>query len=291
MPIALVLVLVHVFLLRDQGLGVFKISMTLIAAAGLVLFAWRRLVAPSLRSRHPWKVAGVTQVSDSITTLAFEHPGGRRLRHHPGQFCYLFPLNDELPRESHPFTISSSPADPRPTVTVKNLGDFTAQVRALKPGDAVCLEGAYGRFSYQHVPENRELVFIAGGIGITPMLSMLRHISREDPKRKVTLVWGARNAEDLICREEFEIWSREMENFLFEPVLSRARQWEGRIGRIDKALLADVFENKNGQDGPVDRSTAEFFICGPPAMVRTVLHALTDLGFAARRIHTERFAF
>lgn len=288
MPAGLLLVIVHILLLPGNDLAVFKICMVLIAGTGLAAFSIHRFLIPRLILNHPWKVAEVIQESSSVTTLAFDPPAGKRFRHAAGQFCYICPLDDQFPRQFHPFTISSNPQAPRPTVTVKHVGDFTSLLKKIKPGTPVGIDGPYGKFTCRKTSPGSELVFIAGGIGITPMLSMLRDLSQEDPIRKAFLIWNVRDPKDLICREEVEAQSRQVKNFIFEPVISGLGQWGGRKGRINEKLLRELLQIHGFRTK--DKSTI-FFICGPPAMISTTVSALKTMGISGRQIHTERFAF
>ncbi len=292
MPAGMAILVFHILLLPGKDLALFKSSMVMIACSALLFFLYHKMVVPKIMQRHPWKVSKVVQESDSIVTLYFDPPPGKALKHHAGQFCYIRLLNSSLSAQSHPFTISSGPEDERISITVKELGDFTARLKQITARDLVCIDGAYGKFSYTQVPLHHSLVFIAGGIGITPIFSMLKDISIKDPKRKVILIWGARRETDLIRLAEIRKLSKQMQNFIFEPVLSRSRQWKGQKGHIDKTLLIEVLKNHRCDMDLFNRSSGcEFFICGPAPMTSAVLQVLKKNKISNQRIHTERFAF
>ena len=289
MPVVMVLLLVHILLLPGQGLMAFKACMSTIACSSLAFYLYYKLIVPKMMQRDPWKVAKVIQESDSVVTLSFEPPSGKKLKHHAGQFCYIRLLDSSLPDQSHPFTISSSPEDDYPSITVKQLGDFTAEVKQIPTKSLVSLDGPYGKFSYGYVPSEHSLVFIAGGIGVTPMLSMLRDLSIKDSKRKVILIWGARRETDLIRIKEIQKLSTQLGQFAFEPILSCAPQFKGRKGRIDETVLTEVL-NSHGIDMGA-WTDCEFFICGPAPMTAAVLKVFASNKIPSHRIHTERFAF
>lgn len=130
------------------------------------------------------------------------------------------------------------------------------------------MEDAYGRFSYRYVPKGNDLVFIAGGFGVTPMLSMLRQLSKTEPHRNVALFWGAKDKANLICLRELEQISQIMENFIFVPALSRAVDSNYRNGHIDETLLKDVLRQMSvssdrppSDKPPIDR--VDFFFADP----------------------------
>ena len=292
MPAGMAILVFHILLLPGQGLALFKACMGMIACSALFFFLYHKMVVPKMMQRHPWKVAKVVQESDSVVTLYFDPPPGKRLKHHAGQFCYIRLLNSNLSAQSHPFTISSGSDDERVSITAKQLGDFTSRLKEITVNDLFCIDGAYGKFSYTQVPSHHNLVFIAGGIGITPMLSMLKDLSIKDSNRKVILIWSARHETDLIRLTEIRKLSKQMKNFSFEPVLSRSPQWKGLKGHIDKKLLIQVLNNNRCDMDLLNHSSdCEFFICGPAPMTNAVLQALKENKISNHQIHTEKFAF
>lgn len=291
MPAGMVLLIAHVILIPGQGLIMFKACMAMIGTCSLSVFLYHKTLVPKIMQRHPWKVNKIIPESDSVVTVLFDPPPGKKIKHSAGQFCYIRPLDNPTPPQSHPFTISSGPEDKRLGITVKQLGDFTAKIKEMKLNSKVCIDGAYGNFSHDRVPWDRSLIFIAGGIGVTPMLSMLRDLSIKDPKRKVILVWGVRYEADLICQKTIQTIKKHMEHFIFEPVLSRAPDWKGRKGRIDKAVLENILTSNGLDTNPLNRTVCEFFICGPGQMTSDILQILKEKKIPNCTIHTERFSF
>lgn len=292
MPAGMVILVFHILLIPGQGLILFKTCMVTIACSALSFFLYHKIILPRIMQKHPWTVAKVIQESNSVVSLHFDPPCGRKLKHHAGQFCYLRLLNSELSGQSHPFTISSGPEDERLSITAKQLGDFTTRLNKVKAKDLVCIDGAYGKFTYTRVPSHHCLVFIAGGVGITPMLSMLKDLSIKDPERKVILIWGANRETDLIRLDEIRRLSDQMGNFIFEPVLSNAPQWKGLKGHIDKTILFNVLNNPRcNMELSNHFSEYEFFICGPVPMANAVLQILKENRISNHRLHIERFAF
>ena len=129
-------------------------------------FCFRRIFL----KRKKFAVTGSENISPSVLRIRFS-PEQERVSFRPGQFAYLRFLSESIPPDEHPFTISSSPAEPEIAVTVKSLGDFTEKLTLLKRGDSVVFDGP---MSFTPLPDGREKLFIAGGIGITPFLSVLR---------------------------------------------------------------------------------------------------------------------
>ena len=108
-----------------------------------------------------------------------------------------------LPVEEHHFTIASSPTEPAfHTSTIKASGDFTATIGQTSPGDLAIIQAPFGRFSYVLKPQALDLVFIAGGIGITPLMSNLRHMRDTQADRRVLLLYSNKTENDIVFREE-----------------------------------------------------------------------------------------
>ncbi len=257
--------------------------------AALGVFSYLHLtVFQRLRARsRALAVTEVTRVADRVWGLRMEPESGDGVfTHLPGQFMFVTLLRGRgLPAEEHPFTIASAPGeDGALEIAPKELGDFTCTVGETRPGDRAAVMGPYGRFSYLLRPERRRLVLVAGGIGITPFMSMLRHMRDSGNERDVLLLYGNRTAGDIAFGRELSALagSQSPPGLEVVHVLSRpSAEWEGETGYIDRELLERYLED-TGQTG--------FYVCGPPAMMETVTRTLGSMGAPPERIHTERFS-
>ena len=124
---------------------------------------------------------------------------------------------------------------------------------------------------------------IAGGIGITPILSMLRHMAATGDDRPVTLIWGNRREDDIVYRQQLEALAAGPMNLRIHHVLSEQESWPGLTGFVDAPLLGRVLSD--------EQLRGQVFLCGPPVMMASVGRALRSMNVPRRRIHTERFAF
>ncbi|MFO7739929.1 MAG: ferric reductase-like transmembrane domain-containing protein [Desulfatiglandaceae bacterium] len=227
--------------------------------------------------RHPFTVAAVTQETHDTWGLHFE--GGHR-DYAPGQFMFLQLKRKDNVSKSHPFTIASSPARKGLSICAKAVGDFTSTLGKTQPSDLAYIDMPFGVFSFlQH--DAKRLVFIAGGIGITPFMSMLRYIRDRKLKKELILFWANKMEKDIAFRDELEKMAAEMPSLKVIHVLSREENWPGEKGRIH----ADTLKRHVG-----DFETGEFFVCGPPPMMSDIQKILSDLGVSKKRIHMERFA-
>jgi predicted ferric reductase len=169
--------------------------MAALATLGMAAFGYRSVFGNLLVRRHPYRVAAANRLDEFVTEVVME-PLASPLAFTPGQFVFvnfrslamsaeLRPLElsmehqvfsfraGEVGNQFHPFSITSAPGERALMITVKAVGDYTRALRRLEVGADAVVEGPYGSFSHQNVPRQRQL-WIAGGIGVTPFLSMAR---------------------------------------------------------------------------------------------------------------------
>ena len=124
---------------------------------------------------------------------------------------------------------------------------------------------------------------IAGGIGITPMLSMLRYMSDHEDQRRITLLWSNRTREHLFGSDELEAIGQKLTGFKWVPIFTREDSKGDRIRRMNRNSL-EMLLSDCGRD-------AAIFLCGPPGMVSQIRPALKRIGFSRKSIHIETFGF
>jgi ferredoxin-NADP reductase len=227
----------------------------------------------------------VTSEAPQVWTLTLDPPRNRPLQYAPGQFLFLRPQGSSVLAEEHPYSIASSPLpDGQISLTIKQSGDFTSTINRLKPGERATVHGPFGRFSHLFHRNGNALVFVAAGVGITPLMSMLRYMrDRRDPRR-VLLVYANRSAKDIVFRKELE----QMESDGFPAlktihILSRPPdEWAGPTGRLDTAVLGSLCGGFSGK---------AFYICCPPLMAYGLIRGLTNAGVDPERIQADYFEF
>lgn len=268
------LVFIHVFDRASSG-TLFYYLWVAVAAVFLLLIAHKAMRELDIR-RNPYEVVGVKQEGKDIWSLTFR---GRPLAYRPGQFMHLRLLRRGELSSSHPFTLSSSPTRELLAVTPKEVGDFTRTVKDTQLGDRAYVDAPYGVFSFLNY-DCQNIMFISGGIGITPFISMLRYMHDENIQIPVTLVWANKGEKELCFHDELARMEAEMVNLKVVHVMSRQKDWPGERGRIDGALI----EKYRTREGSYD-----YFVCGPPKMNRAVLDALKHMGVPRERVHHELF--
>ncbi|MCX7934332.1 MAG: ferric reductase-like transmembrane domain-containing protein, partial [Planctomycetota bacterium] len=168
-------------------------------AAGCAL--WHYLIFPRLGQKR-FRIAAVRREAVDVTRIALLAEAGARFSHLPGQFAFFSLRAPGFPAEEHPFTIASAPTpDGGIEIAAKALGDYTKRLPEVQAGWQAVVDGPYGRFSYL-VDNPAALLFIAGGVGITPIMSMLRYWRAQGDNRPAMLIYGNRRIETILFRDE-----------------------------------------------------------------------------------------
>lgn len=258
------------------------------AAFSVALLAWHRIARPFLAARQPYMVSAVRPEALGVWTLELTPPPGLEVyKYLPGQFQFLTLRRGRgLPVEEHHFTISSSPTQCGFVgSTIKEAGDFTATIGLTTPGDMAVVQAPFGRFSYLLHPEDTDIVFLAGGIGVTPLMSMLRHMRDTASSISVAFIYANRSQQDIVFREELtQIEAGGYPRLKVTHVLSRPEPgWEGEVGHLDESLILRFCEGR--------LEGKSFYLCGPPGLVAVSLEALKRLRIPSHRIRREIFSF
>ena len=247
------------------------------AVTGLSAYVYIRFLYHRMGPLYDYRVTEVKDRGDAITEIFFT-PQGRPLRAEPGQFIYLaFDAADAISDEPHPFSLSGSPEDPHLRLSIKRLGDWTHDVAKVKKGEQARIWGPYGHFSETlfHYPSH-PAVFIAGGIGVTPFLSILA--SRKLHKRPgpVTMIYSTPQPEQAVYAGELEKMTMGRKDFRLVTHTSDSE------GFIDLAYLENTLPH------PV--ADGIYLICGPQAMMEAMENLLSKVGVPSRVISVEDFS-
>jgi predicted ferric reductase len=244
---------------------------------------YTRTVRPHLLVRTGFRVVEVRPEAPRVWTVEMEQRQNRPLRFVPGQFQFLRFPDSEVSAQEHPFTIASSPTGRRINITIKESGDFTARIRHVKPGDLASVHGPFGRFSHTLHRSDEQLVFVAGGVGITPLMSMLRWMRDNGDSRSVLLLYANRRPDDVLFAQELaEMQTNSAGRLMVVHVLSDPPpQWHGETGRLDADRIIQLCGGIEGKS---------FYLCCPSPMTAALVRGLRRLGVRPRHIHTDHFA-
>jgi predicted ferric reductase len=272
-------------LLQEDGMRIWFAAITTSLVVVLLL---RWVLRPLLAGRAGFRVREVRRESADVSTLVLTSTRGRVLARRrplefsPGQFAWLRLRRWGLFTD-HPFTIASGThADGTVEFTVRHLGDYTRTLGRLSPGARVFLDGPHGSFSVDHTRATG-LVLLAGGVGITPMMSMLRTLADRGDRRPHRLLISGRSPDDILFTDELEDLQERL-HLTVVPTLTQPHPgWTGTIGRIDATMLDTILP------GPFRRNQLDYFLCGSGPFVDGVATTLDEIGIPRQRVHTEQF--
>ncbi|WP_298517436.1 ferric reductase-like transmembrane domain-containing protein [uncultured Kordia sp.] len=215
-----------------------------------------------------YTIVSIRKMDASIVEIEMK-ANTKKLDYKAGQFAF-FTFPSIRKGEQHPFTISSHPNDENLVITVKSLGDFTEKmIKDLQVGEAVFVEGPYGKFSSAYSKE-KEQVWIAGGIGITPFVSLIKDFYTQ----KVTLYWSVSSKSEAVYKSYFEEIAAQ--HPLFDFVLWNSDQ-RGYLSVEDLSLR--------------NPETKSYLICGPSGLKSAITKKLLQENVKRAAIYDEEFAF
>ncbi len=272
---------VHVLLVREYtATPVIRWALVAFVGVAVVALFQLRVGRQFAAARRPYVLTDVHPERNGATTLVLRALGHGGSPFQPGQFAWIKLLDRPYSLAEHPFSYASSALDPaRPSFTIGPAGDFTSSVGRLPVGTRLCVDGPHG--VWQPALADAGYVLIAGGIGITPVLSLLRSWADAQDRRPVQLIFANRHWHQVPFREELERLCAVLNLDLVFVLSAPHERWRGERGHIDGALLQRLL--------PEDAHARNFFVCGPPAMVSGVGSALADLCIPHRQVHLERF--
>ncbi len=231
------------------------------------------------QNKNQWQVTEIEPLNHTITRISVSPPENFHFSYAPGQFAFLTLNSKALSRERHPFTIVSSPTRKENLqFMIKSSGDWTKKVGSLQKGDQVSIEGPYGLFSYTTTAAHDTIVMIAGGIGITPMLSMLYHMADSDKYRNVTLIWSNKTRDDMVYDMELQELRKKRINLDIHLVFTSKTEKGG--GRLNRETLGKLITTKK----------ASIYLCGPLPMMENIRHLLVQLEYKKSQIYWEKFS-
>jgi predicted ferric reductase len=238
-----------------------------------ILVVFRLLVPLASLLRHRLRVESVTTEGPGVVSLRMVGRKLERLRAEPGQFFLWRFLDRRHVWSAHPFSLSAAPDGSALRITVKALGDHSRRIAEIRPGTRVVAEGPFGVFTESGRRRRPKVLLIAGGIGVTPIRSMLERMRGD-----VIVIYRVVSETDLIFRDELGELA-DASGFVVHHVVGDHRGEGARLlsGEHLRELVPDACER-------------DVFVCGPPAMTEATNRGLRAAGVPRRHIHIERFA-
>jgi predicted ferric reductase len=281
---ALILTGLHIYWLRHLVEDARMRNWYLVSTAILLLVLANRWVLRPLRAAGAdYVIEELRSESTAVTTVVLRprHSWQRGLRFTAGQFAWLRIHGKYW--DEHPFTIASSAEHPRRLeFTIRDVGTFTTRIPALQPGTRVRLDGPHGAFTVP-AATTRPLLMIAGGVGITPMMSILRTMAHRGEQAPCLLVVGARREDELLFRDELHSLQSQLDLQVIEVLSEPPPGWTGSTGRVGEELISQLLPTRQL------RNLIGLYVCGPSGMVASMRDIAVARGVPLERIHTEQF--
>lgn len=225
-------------------------------------------------------VAVLDRVVSEITDVKtfywhFEDPSMQKefRNFRPGQFAEvsLFGTGE------FPTSLPPSPTENETFFTVRKVGSCTSALHDLKPGDKFAVRGPYGNGFPMQEYYGKNLLFVAGGIGLIPLRSVIVYaLQNRDKYQRIQIFHGAKTPTELMYVSNLEQWAKTAGVECYLTVDRADENWTGNVG-----VVGSLFK-KPGVQVPVDNTVA--FVCGPPIMFRFVIKDLLGMGFQERNI-------
>lgn len=222
----------------------------------------------------PYRVQRVRRENDETFTLELAATNGQQaFVFAPGQFnmLYVYGVGEV------PISISGDPAKPAQLVhTTRAVGTVTGAMRQLKRGALLGVRGPYGTSWPMDEAAGKDVVLVAGGIGLAPLRPALYHIMAQRAKYgRIVLLYGARTPNDILFRSEMQRWSARLDIEVYVTVDRAIHSWHGNVGVVTRLIPR----------APIDRQQTIALICGPEVMMAYTVMELQKRGLPAEHIY------
>lgn len=242
---------------------------------GTASYLYTELFGRFFKKFMPYTVDAVKHPNASSTEVTLRAKKNPIKKQRAGQFLFVRFPGDKTLNESHPFTISSAPAEDVLRLTIKASGDFTRYLFGhLQAGTNAVIEGAYGMFDYK--TGSAKQIWIAGGIGLTPFLSFIRDMDG-NLKHDVNFYYTVRHPEEALFRDEIEAAAQK------NPRLKTHVRYSATDGSL---TVEEIVKNAGG-----DLRNYDIYLCGPLPMIQAFTRKFQELGVPGKNIHYEEFNF
>ncbi len=240
---------------------------------GLVLI-YRFMRPLYLMWKHQFYIDRIVPETDSVTSFSIKGKKMNEYTFQPGQYMHIVFLAKKM-WYSHPFSFSVAPNGEQLRVSIKSSGDFTSTIHKVPVGTRVIIDGPFGVFTEKSAKTKDKYLFIAGGIGITPIRSLIESLSKKN--KDMILLYGNRTEKDIAFRKELETM-----NVKIHHILSETKNPTFETGYMDKDKIMRLAP---------DFLSREIYVCGPPIMMNAVVKLLQDIGVPHAQLHYEVFSY
>ncbi len=251
-----------------------------VVASALVVYGDRALQMAMTK----WRVAGNRKVADGLWEVTLRHDAGKGLAYRAGQFAWIAFGGRHFPLFDHPFSIASAPsAGGDLSFIIKESGDFTGRIGAVPLGTKVGIDAPHGSFVLDESADD-PLLLVAGGVGIAPILGILRELAARDDRRPVRLIYAGARPQGMIAPERIVLEAGGLDLKAIFLAEEATPDWPYGRGRVTPAVV-------EGALAGLDRANVKAMLCGPGAMMCAGCDLITDAGVPLSAIRYERFDY
>ena len=255
----------------------------LITIASLTLFR-SYLIMPLLQKGRMFRIVNVKPAATKTWHVTVTPNKNINFNFKAGQFAWLKLKKRPFSLTEHPFSISSAPSDlPQIRFTIKESGDFTKTISNVAEGKSAYIDGPHGHFIIDD-QEFEGIVMIAGGIGVAPMISIIREMAHQKDPRPVRLLYGNRIKDQIAFRDELENASQNIKLHVDYVLSEPPSDWDGLTGYLDSSII------QNALNIPHPKKWL-YLLCGPPVMLDSAVQTLKAAGIPNQKIIYEKFSY
>ena len=231
-----------------------------------------------METKYTWKIVDRVRETPMVHTLCLEAVS-ERPSFIAGQYVTVL-LEGYQPVEGKAYSISSAPHEPYVTITIKEMGTFSKALLNVAVGDTITTSAPYG-FFYPESDDQCELVFIAGGIGVTPCISIIKDLAHTHDQRPCVLHYSNQTKAESTFDAALQTLAATHESFSLYQYITREHAMAPYIqGRMEASVIMDTVASSQ---------TAMYFLCGSMYFTREIYQALIDAGVTPEHIYTEGF--
>lgn len=254
----------------------------------VIALGWYVIYKIKIARLPKYEIIEINMPTPDIREIVMKPVSGNRMDYKAGQYGFFRFVDSKVTSEAHPFSFSSAPSAEKETLTVmiKEDGDFTSSLDLVEEGDKVTIEGPYGNFYPDDIAENedRAMLLLSGGIGVTPNLSVLREEMAKNSDRRIAFVWGLAYEADTMYLDEMKKLANDFPNFTYHFIYS-----EEEVDGFPHGFVDDEFIAEEGLEDFYDN--ASWHVCGPGPMLEASKKLLDEKNVTKKQAYIEEFAF
>jgi len=228
---------------------------------------------------HKLKIIEIIDETPDTKTFRLGIPDGINLNFFPGQF-FMVRFDDNL-KLQRAYSVASSPEQKKYIdITLNLVAEFTKKLWDTKVDDFLIFKGPFGKFFFNDEIKN-DIILIGGGLGVTPLMSLIRYCNNKKLPNKVNLIYSVKTPADIVYKDELKQIEGEYQKFRYTITVTRPQpehNWKGRTGRIDLDLLKQNIDKVENY---------LYYLCGPLEFVKSTIAMLESLGATKEQIKTD----